>query len=1188
MKKIFLLLIGLVSFSFAAEQYEFIVENSAMADAYFNIFNAISAMFNSNDYINLLRLTFLLGGFFVFTGTVLKAFSGEASGVSTVGPYAKYLLIGTALLTFAFSHKSNLWVTTNQTPSFCSTTNVTSGYAVSMPTTLAYVFSFTHKIGNELTIIMDSAFSIPTSVGSTSMNDSSGYLGSLKSAIQLLTVTPSRVTETAVEGEQVNFAGTLQNHINDCVYSICQSKGRLGDQKIEEFKNTKDISLWLQNFLEYKFADTEQKTGDFLTTTGGETLTCTQNFVYVKKALDKYKEKIACALPTLNGSAMKLLTGDSNINISRMQEISLQAGLINSLEESKQMNSVGISGATYATGKSKAEFTQTQYSTGKYLAEMMPMIQMVMRAILYALFPLVFVVILLPGGINVLKQYGQTLIWIELWMPTAAVINMFANMDAEARMAEVYKTSGLTLTTSITMLEDATTVAGYGSYLYASIPALTWLILKGSGSMLGNITSGISAGFAGNLSTEKQAEDLSKIKASKEADKTITQLEALHYGNKAASTYGEAVGFEKSGGMKPNFQVSDVSKREATSAKLSAVLNAGGADSYVGTKQESAGYGMVKEQTENRVTAQNGGDTAIRNVTEQGTGTAQVSANLKAKTVGSNGKVVDTESRSATNELMTKLGKLDNGSNTTTSYNTGAKTGAEEKGTSNVVSKKGTEGFKDDVEQKLSAQSDTAKSLKTKFGGNQGAANLTTYNNEVLAEKTNETKETFTSKENGSLQSKAEQKGLSNTSGEAKTLGKSMNAENEKTGARSAMEMKAENLKVDTNGDKKFSDDEVKNYQKIADTSAISDHASKEAKQKMLASNAEYFANDKGRVGEIYKSNLAKYGNETAAVAATMEAIEKDKKAVDTKINNKVAEGTKHIADNVGDKQVAETEGGVQKFEKQSDNLQKDFEEMIGTQSQEIKEDLISKGFSETEANTIVRDDLKKRNTFSENITKQTLDSEMKDIDAEKLRAYSANGVNSENVAGFKNKLSTMKKDLEKNSDKLNVKAKENLTNSIKGLETKINKYQGGIEKEFIDKKVDKLEEYMANGFINVDKKGNISFKDTIKDMNSMNTADRNVTLSKIQGASEGQKTSYVDFKGYTVDKIKDILGENTTHRIEATQSFNETGKFNRDILFHAVKNNYVDRKTAATATTVVNTVKEAASVVGIVGKAIE
>lgn len=130
------------------------------------------------------------------------------------------------------------------------------------------------------------------------------------------------------------------------------------------------------------------------------------------------------------------------------------------------------------------------------MAQMLPYLQMTMRAVLYAFFPFVFITVLLPGGLKVLGQYAQTLIWIELWGPTAAIVNMFVNMQVKAEVASKYNEIGLTYMSSIDMIGEANTIAGVGAMLYLSIPALTWLIISGSGQMLGNLASGVSGKFS--------------------------------------------------------------------------------------------------------------------------------------------------------------------------------------------------------------------------------------------------------------------------------------------------------------------------------------------------------------------------------------------------------------------------------------------------------------------------------------------------------------------------------------------------------------------------------------------------------------------------------------------------------------------------------------------------------------------
>jgi len=122
---------------------------------------------------------------------------------------------------------------------------------------------------------------------------------------------------------------------------------------------------------------------------------------------------------------------------------------------------------------------------------------MTIRAILYAFLPFVFVIVLLPGGIKVITQYLQTLIWVELWSPTAAILNMFITQQAEYKISNNYaRDGGVTLMNSIDMLSIGNTIAGVAGYLYMLVPALTWLIMKGSAYMLAGIGGAVAAGMS--------------------------------------------------------------------------------------------------------------------------------------------------------------------------------------------------------------------------------------------------------------------------------------------------------------------------------------------------------------------------------------------------------------------------------------------------------------------------------------------------------------------------------------------------------------------------------------------------------------------------------------------------------------------------------------------------------------------
>jgi hypothetical protein len=630
MKNKLLFLIFLMFPTLMLADYTFIVENQAMVESYFNIFNAISALLSSEDYLDLLRLTFLLGGFFVFAASVLTAWEGSANA-KILSPYGKYLITGVALLTLVFSYKEPMWVTTNNIPSFCATPltgmgvpvpgGTMVGTAVNLPSVLGFVFSTTNKIGVGLTELAESAFSTPSSSGSASMTDSGGYLGALKQTIKIMSYNPSSVNlnessvGTGIVDNSSDFLNLWGKFFNSCVFAVANNKGFEGEKKINELKSSKDIFKWVDNYMSPNSGKGIQYTGDskfvgqYLIESNGVHYECSTFYEVLKDAKSKLESNFACHHPGMNAGVLELLTGSTTGNISTLNEIALQSGLINSLSQSGSINSIGINGAQQFTeGKSRSSGNQANISTAEYMGKMLPYIQMTMRAILYAFFPFVFVVMLLPGGIKVLAQYGQTILWVELWGPTAAVVNMFVNMQVKAEVASVYGNSGLTYMSSIDMLSDANTIAGVGAMLYLSIPALTWLILKGSGQMLGNLTSGVSSKFGLNLDSKVVAQDLAQVKASKQSGRsisdTINSLEQMEVANK----YGQATGFENGGGMNTAMDSSRIKtqsdliatqqKIEAAGGNINNVANAlAGSDSFnfATTMKSMQNSGMIKQ-----------------------------------------------------------------------------------------------------------------------------------------------------------------------------------------------------------------------------------------------------------------------------------------------------------------------------------------------------------------------------------------------------------------------------------------------------------------------------------------------------------------------------------------------------------------------------------------------------------------
>lgn len=578
MKRILILMLFLASSVLASENdYFFEVDTPVMVDAYFNVFNAMASIFSSDSYYDILKLAFLMGGFFVFAGGIIATIgqgSSPTSGTTTVIGFTKYYVAATALLVLLFSVKSTMWVTTTDIPSYCSdsTASPTAGQAVEMPSVLAFTFSSANLLGRELTDLAESAFSDVS--GAPTMSNQGGFAGGVKNVIKVLSL------ENPNEISGLDFMTAGQLFFSKCVYEVSANKGREGIERINEMENAKNLKEWTKTFLETPFTGTTKKPGESLVDLGGQTMTCQNLYdIDLVPAMTALESNIGCGMKYANGGTVSLILGyGSGPGASDLQGIAVQAGLINALTNAKKISSIGIQSG-YATGTSKVGSNIENKASADYMAEMLPYVQMTMRAILYGFFPFVFVIVILPGGLGVLKSYGQTLAWIELWGPTAAVVNMFVNLQTEADVSGKYSEAGLTAVNSINMISDASTVAGVASMLYLSIPALTWLILKGSGQMLGNVTSGISSKFGSNLSTQAINQDAQGYESQKRAnaalkeagiDKVVSFGEAQHYQARAmGATGGAAIGQQMISGLDT---VADAST-QSEGAKLKSAEN---------------------------------------------------------------------------------------------------------------------------------------------------------------------------------------------------------------------------------------------------------------------------------------------------------------------------------------------------------------------------------------------------------------------------------------------------------------------------------------------------------------------------------------------------------------------------------------------------------------------------------------
>lgn len=196
------------------------------------------------------------------------------------------------------------------------------------------------------------------------------------------------------------------------------------------------------------------------------------------------------ALPTATNYLMSLSQTASQTLMQTMVANAMQNGI----QEWASRANAPAAAVAYAASVAQAQ-QQTTWATTGYLAEQyMPIINDLAKAVLFALFPLVFLLALLPGGWRAALMYGKGLIWLELWAPLFAVLHfVMSDLTTQRAMGVVTLGSGSAVLTAQTytgvghVMSEFSIIAGYCMTL---IPVIAWMLLAGLssvGSMVGGI-----------------------------------------------------------------------------------------------------------------------------------------------------------------------------------------------------------------------------------------------------------------------------------------------------------------------------------------------------------------------------------------------------------------------------------------------------------------------------------------------------------------------------------------------------------------------------------------------------------------------------------------------------------------------------------------------------------------------------
>ncbi len=234
-----------------------------------------------------------------------------------------------------------------------------------------------------------------------------------------------------------------------------------------------------------------------------------------------------------------------------------------------------------ATASTNASFV----TMGRIAEQALPMVRNTLEAIIYAVYPFVFLLLLLAHGRalgQALKAFLMSLIWIQLWPPLYAVLNYVAtlassrNLTAAARMDETAR--GLALDTAAAIYNGAISDQAVAGYLVVSIPIIATAILKGgevafqavtaSAQIQSSATTEAASTTKGNLTQDAVSVDQQQLGPTRTSPHMTTKSDA--WGTTIQGTGPDAGAFRYQATMSRLASTFTISERQATAIAESA------------------------------------------------------------------------------------------------------------------------------------------------------------------------------------------------------------------------------------------------------------------------------------------------------------------------------------------------------------------------------------------------------------------------------------------------------------------------------------------------------------------------------------------------------------------------------------------------------------------------------------------
>jgi len=437
-----------------------------------NVFQAVAAWTGNGGYKSLLQVVMVMG---LALSALTLAFNQDWRA------WINWFLGATLMYSCLMVPRIDVHVTDRLNPSLAPA-NVSN-----VPLGLALMASFTSQVGDYLTGSAEVVFGLPGDLNYS--RNGMIYGARLYDATRSLRISDPE------------FAANLDEHFRQCVfYDVL-----LGRYSMKELAETNDIWATIapgSQARAQRFLNRDAASGQVTSTI----ITCREAYdalnaqwtglidgmgtvfgrqLYPNQTAALAKAKLFSDLPV----AYQYLAGVS----ASATDIFKQTLTINAM--SQAMHSLaGGSGAgnvdVYAQTRADIQTERTYGSIASNAMKWVPLLNVVLTVLFYALFPVLFPLFLLPKtGPLALKGYVTGFFYLAAWGPLFVILHMMLMFKGAADMSAVAGSNGLSLASFTGMADVNSDIGLLAGYLIASVPFLAGGVAKGAMAISHHATS---------------------------------------------------------------------------------------------------------------------------------------------------------------------------------------------------------------------------------------------------------------------------------------------------------------------------------------------------------------------------------------------------------------------------------------------------------------------------------------------------------------------------------------------------------------------------------------------------------------------------------------------------------------------------------------------------------------------------